>query len=170
MACLNITTISREQCIGNSLSIINENFVKLENGVCANVTRIVDLEQESVTRLNQINDITNIVVPGSAKAWCVFKGSDISQPVQIYNEYNIQTVERNITTSGPTPGVFRILFKEELSTANYVVVGTSSITTNLPTFVQVALNDEPTAQGFFINVININGTPVNADRVSIVVF
>lgn len=170
MACLNITTIPREQCIGNSLSIINENFVKLENGVCINESRIDVLDQQSTSLSNKINNLIDITTPGSAKAWCVFKGSDINQPVQIFNEYNISTVERSITPSGPTPGIFRVLFKNELNTENYIVLGTSSITTNLPTFVQVTLNEEPTTEGFYINTININNNLVNPDRVSIAVF
>jgi hypothetical protein len=170
MSCLNIIPIAREQCIGNSLSLINENFIELLNGTCANQDRIIDLEQESIIRLNQINQLTDIAIPGSAKAWCTFKGSDVNQPVEIFSEYNVQTVERDIQPTGPTPGVFRILFKTELETDNYAIIGTSSITNNQSTFVQIVLNNEPTSEGFFINTININGALVNPDRVSIVVF
>jgi hypothetical protein len=87
MSCLNIFTLSRDQCIGNSREIINDNFVKLQNGICENRDRITELEIESATRLQQIEELTDIAVPGSAKAWIAFKGTDLNRFPQEFGSY-----------------------------------------------------------------------------------
>ena len=169
MSCLNLLTIDREQCIGNSRDLINENFVTLQNGICENRDRITELEGESATRLQQITEITNIAVPGSAKAWVSFKGNDSSRFPLMYASYNIDSVQRRFVNNLPQAGVFQIDFLPNVFTnSNYVAIGTSTYTNNQPTWVLVSPIPSPTVIN--ITVVRPGGIPVDADRVSLVFF
>lgn len=171
MSCLNILTIEREQCIGNSLSLINDNFTELQNGICANRVEIDALESEAADRLAQINAITNIAVPGSAKAWISFKGSNASEIFPtIYSSLNIESVERVPTSTGIyEQGIFALTFIDNLfTTGNYAVVGTSSFALNgSPTWLQI---QKHTPTQLTITVVDSTGTKINPDRVSLTIF
>lgn len=169
MSCLNTLSIPREQCIGNSRELINENFVILQNGICENRDRITELEGESATRLQQINQITNIAIPGSAKAWVSFKGNDPSRFPQEFASYNIESVQRRFVNNQAQAGVYQIDFLPDVFTnSNYVAIGTSTYTNNEPTWVLVSPVPSPTVIN--ITVVRLGGTPVDADRVSLVFF
>jgi len=169
MSCLNIFAIPREQCLGNSRSLINDNFVELQNAICDNRDRISELEEESSTRLQQIEEITEIAIPGSAKAWVSFKGNDQSRFPLEYGSYNVDAVQRRFLNNRVQPGIFQIDFLPNVFTSsNYVAVGTSTYSNNQPTWVLVSPTPTPTF--ITISVVGLGGTPIDPDRVSLVFF
>lgn len=180
MSCPSIITIPKEQCIGNSLFIINDNFEKLEEGICDNITRINNLESIEAELSNDVVSLSSIVVPGVAKAWVKFDGT-LTEANQtgpgsrkIYSQYNIDQVQTYQNPNNPNvalPGFYRIDFGDDLifEDTNYAVLGTSSETIigGKYTWVQPV---EYTETYVVVKVTNTDGLGVDAKHVSIVIF
>jgi hypothetical protein len=179
MSCLSaIKIIQPEQCIGNSLSIINENFIELRDTACDNLDRIVSLEQIETQLSNDVISLSSIVVPGVAKAWVKFDGTlteanEVGRGFRkIYSKYNIDGVQPTTFTGGiSVPGFYTIFFSDNLKfeKTNYLVLGTSSeaIVNSKYTWVQPIEydNDQVT-----IKVTNTDGLGVDAKHISVVIF
>lgn len=175
----NITTISRDQCIGNSLSIINGNFANLRLATCDNDARVTTLESERTLRLTQFQSLSSVAVPGAAKAWVKFDASNITQRFPtIYSSYNLQPtegsigpVEREFQGSSPIPGFYRISFIENLfpeDYTRYAVMGTSSqaIVGGKYTWLQPV----EYSQAFVsVKIINSDGQTADAKHVSVII-
>jgi hypothetical protein len=128
MSCFNTITIDSSECIGNSLSKINDNFIGLKNAACDNDSFITTL-RNGIDSLNTlILNLSGIVVPGAAKAWLKFDGtrdtSNIASTLNtnrfIYSSFNISSVLRKGT------GDYRITFATPFPAQTYTLVGTSS--------------------------------------------
>jgi hypothetical protein len=96
-----ITTIPDNQCIGDSLVTINNNFNNLN-------TSIVSLSSQ----------YTN-TTPGVADAWVVFDGKT-GGTATIKSQYNISSVTRN------SVGNYTITFATPMNNTNYAVAGLNS--------------------------------------------
>jgi hypothetical protein len=176
MSCPNITIIDREQCIGNSLAIINDNFTSLRDGICDNIDRITNLESQSDQLNSSVISLSSIVVPGVAKAWVKFDGTrdttGASTPLGfrfIYSKYNIEEVDDYFAGSTLAQGFYRIDFQNFFENTNYLVLGTSSETTTggQYTWVQPV---EYTDSFVVIKVANSLGQAVAATHISVVIF
>jgi hypothetical protein len=181
MSCLSaIKIIQPEQCIGNSLSIINENFAELKDTACENLDRIVSLEQIETQLSNDVISLSSIVVPGVAKAWVKFDGT-LTEANQtgpgfrkIYSKYNIDGVQTYQNPNNPNvalPGFYRVDFGEDLNfeNTNYAVLGTSSetIVNSKYTWLQPV---EYTESYVVVKVTNTDGLGVDAKHVSVIIF
>lgn len=126
----NILNIPREECIGNSLTRINDYFRALRIQTCENYTKLEGIDASILALQTLFNTISSISLPGTAKAWVKFDGTRDSVNVQstlltnrfIYSSYNIFSIYRKAI------GDYRIYFQTPFSTANYAVVGTSNET------------------------------------------
>lgn len=136
MSCPIVTPIKNTECIGNSLTVINDNFTVLKDAACDNYSTITTLNANILALNTRITSLSG-QVPGIAKAWVKFDGTrDSSGNVStaatnrfIYSSYNIDYVYKATTTNTPTTsgGDYRIYFKPNvIATANYAVVGTSN--------------------------------------------
>lgn len=179
MSCPTVTTIiDPDQCIGNSLSIINENFTNLKEGICNNIDRIDFLEGEVNSLTNNVNSLSSIVVPGVAKAWVKFDGSRNEQGLftplgfrYTYGKYNVEGVDEYFDENeNLVEGFYRIDFVENLfSETDYLILGTSSESKigNLYTWVQPV---ELTDSYAIIKVANSAGQATSARHISVVFF
>lgn len=127
MSCPTTVVIQREECIGNSLPKINDNFIFLKDAACDNFSFISDLQQ-NIQELNTlITSLSAITVPGTAKAWLKFDGTrdETGSPSTfltnrfIYSSYNIASVLKKAN------GDYRINFERRFPSPRYVVIGTS---------------------------------------------
>jgi hypothetical protein len=129
--------IGRDECIGNSLSKINNNFQNFKVTTCDNSASLDNFNQNVYDLRTSIAAISSIMIPGAAKAWVKFDGSrdeggnynlDPSNRL-IYSSYKIDSVYKKTgATLTPTvsSGDYDIYFANEMADTNYVVVGTSS--------------------------------------------
>lgn len=126
-----IITIPREECIGNSLSRINNNFLDLRIQTCSNYVKLEEIDSSILALQTLVNTISSITLPGTAKAWVKFDGtrdlltsqqSTLSTDRFLYSSYNIESVYRK------TAGDYRIYFETPFSNTNYTLIGTSSET------------------------------------------
>jgi hypothetical protein len=128
MSCPNIDTIQRTQCIGNSLNIINNNFSNLRESTCDNDSRISLLESQNTDLSTRIDELSSVIIPGAAKAWCKFSGIRDSNNVLsnfltdrfIFKNFNILSVYKKAA------GDYRIIFANTFPDNQYAVIGTST--------------------------------------------
>ena len=174
MSCPTITTIEATQCIGNSLDIINENFLNLKDGACDNNDISVSLTNDVLNLSTQIDELSSIIVPGSSKAWCKFSGTrDTANTVTefltdrlIYNHFNILTVYKKAV------GNYRVTFTTPFENNQYAVICNSTEKIN-------STNNKYTwAQPYNITSAYVeirvqsseSGTTVDPDFVSLVIY
>lgn len=184
MSCPAITTIFREECIGNSLTTINSNFSAIRASICDPVIGLSDkVEDVTVTR-NTIETLyTNLSGPatlGAAKAWVKFDGlRGSNEPAggpftssgfrYVYSSFNIDPdtgVQLNLGVAGD----YTINFKPGLfTTKNYGVIGTSSeaIVDGKYTWLQPV---EYEAGYVRVKVLTYDGSLTNARHISVVIF
>jgi len=129
-----IPVIAKTECIGNSLTKINNGFSSLKEYACENFNKIASLQLDIQNLDNKLNTLTNIIVPGAAKAWVKFNGlrnannpppASAETPLTttnrfIYSSHNIASVYRKNT------GEYRITFSKPFVKADYILIGTSS--------------------------------------------
>lgn len=128
MSCPTVYEIQKTQCIGNSLILINDNFLNLREAACDNDTLISSLENDLVDLSTKIDELSSVIIPGSAKAWCKFSGvRDTNNVVSsfltdryIYSNLNILSVYKKAV------GDYRIIFQNNFPNNRYAVVGTST--------------------------------------------
>jgi len=176
MSCPSITVIDRQQCIGNSLAVINDNFVNLRDGICDNIDRITFLESQSDQLNSTITSLSSIVVPGVAKAWVKFDGTRDEDGIltpqgfrYIYSKYNIEDVDDYNIGNTLVQGFYRIDFQNFFENTNYLVLGTSREATvgGQYTWVQPV---EYTDSYVVVKIANSLGTAVAATHISVVIF
>jgi hypothetical protein len=142
MSCPTITEIPREQCIGNSLSIINNNFSNLRESICLPDTgiddQVISLTNSRNTFQTLYTNLTGPAVRGAAKAWVKFDGlrgiNDLANgpytltgPRFIYSRYNVDFVNMTTENGVQLPGHYTIILSSNIfSSSNYTVIGTSS--------------------------------------------
>lgn len=125
-----ITEIPREECIGNSLSRINDNFFNLRDQSCTNYTRIGDIDGSILQLQSLYAALSAATLPGAAKAWLKFDGTkdsdgnvtELFTDRYIYSSYNISSAYKKGI------GDYRIFFGTPFSSNRYAVIGTSSET------------------------------------------
>ena len=123
-----IQTIPREECLGNSLPRINNNFSNLKTQSCENYNRLEDIDANILNLQTLYSNLSSVVMPGISKAWVKFDGArDTAGQTTafltdrfIYSSYNISTVYKKGT------GDYRIFFQTPVTSSTYVAVGTSS--------------------------------------------
>ena len=177
MACpINVQTIDSSSYIGNSLAVINSNFIALKDAICApgqldETTQSISLSVQNLS--TQINALSSAIIPAATQAWVHFSGNrDETNQVsvfftnrRIYNNNNIFSVYRL------DRGQYRITFATPLASRNYTVIGTSSLTPNTsfvpPTYGFVSLIPETRTNEEFDIIITNN---VDPDFVSLAIF
>jgi hypothetical protein len=130
MSCPTVSVIQSNECIGNSLASINENFASLSDGICNNINRITDIEDDIDDLTTQLYALSGLVTPGAARAWVVFDATREANtgtvnPLGnrlIRNSYNISSVLKYSTD----PGLFEVTFTTSLANTNYGVIATCS--------------------------------------------
>jgi hypothetical protein len=129
MSCPNVSIIQSNECIGNSLAGINDNFASLSEGICDNINEITRIESDITNLTTQLNALSSLVTPGAAKAWVVFDATrNTANTVTtlgnrlIRNSYNVSSVLKYSTT----PGLFEITFTTPFINTNYGVIATCS--------------------------------------------
>jgi hypothetical protein len=133
MSCPPVSVIQSNECIGNSLAGINDNFASLSNGICDNINRITDIESDITNLTTRLNALSSLVAPGAAKAWVVFDATKDSDGVisssgnnrLIRSSYNVSSVLKYSASSG-SPGLFEITFTTPFANNNYGVIATCS--------------------------------------------
>jgi hypothetical protein len=127
MSCPNVSIIQSNECIGNSLAGINDNFASLSEGICDNINRITDIENDITNLTTQLIALSGLVTPGAAKAWVVFDATrntvgaiNTSGSRRIINSYNVSNVQPGVA------GQFTITFTNNLPNKNYGVIATCS--------------------------------------------
>jgi hypothetical protein len=122
-----ITKIRNTECIGNSLTTINDNFDTLKAAACDNYSTISNL-LSGISLLNdRFNSFANLV-PGIAKAWVKFNGSKPGPQGgnrDIYSSYNVNSVEKDIGEYSRGQYIIRVKQGIFLN-KNIAVLGTSS--------------------------------------------
>jgi hypothetical protein len=177
MACpLNISVIDGSSYIGNSLSIINSNFINLDTAICGTDglnNKTINLSL-SVQNLNtRTNNLSSAIIPARTQAWVHFSGTrDETNQVSvfftnrlIYNKSNVFSIYRL------ERGTYRVTFETPLSTPNYIVIGSNSLAPNNsvvpPSYGFVSLISESrTREEFDIRISN----NVDPDFVSLLVY
>lgn len=171
MSCPSIITIPDTECIGNSLTTINNNFSALEVAACDNQSFITSLNN-SITNLNTlITDLTNITVPGAAKAWVSFDGtkddknfsSSFNTNRYIFSGYNVSSVFRK------GAGDYRITFTTRFLSRNYVIIGTSRQTQVGGQYTWLQPYDYRTAFAD-IKIVSQSGNAADPQNVSVVIY
>ena len=130
MSCPTVSVIQSNECIGNSLAGINDNFASLSDGICNNINRIVDIEDDITNLTTRLNTLSSLVTPGAAKAWVVFDATKEANtgtvnPLGnrlIRNSYNVSSVLKYSTTLG----LFEVTFTTPFTNNNYGVIATCS--------------------------------------------
>lgn len=171
MSCPAITTIPSTECIGNSLTTINSNFSALEVAACDNYSYIQNLITSITNLNNSIVSLTNLVVPGAAKAWISFDGtkdddnllSTFNTNRYLYSGYNVSSVFRKGV------GDYRINFTTRFPTRNYVVIGTSRQTITGGQYTWLQPYDYRTAFAD-VKVATQTGSTVDPQNISVVIF
>ena len=134
MACFQTKTIDKTECIGNSLTKINGNFLGLQGTpdapgtVCGNDALIESLRSNINTLNTAVLALSSQTVSGLAKVWGKFDGTRDSLNIAstsntdrfIYNQFNISSVYRKGI------GDYRITFTTPFANNNYALIGTSS--------------------------------------------
>ena len=108
MSCPTVSVIQSNECIGNSLAVINDNFASLSDGICNNINTITEIEGNITNLTNQLNALSGLVTPGAAKAWVVFDATREANtgtvnPLGnrlIRNSYNVSSVLKYSTDPG----------------------------------------------------------------------
>ena len=128
-----IQSIPREECIGNSLSRINDNFFNLRTQTCSNYSELESIKSQIQLFQTLLDSISAAAIPGTSKAWLKFDGTrgtngqvtNLLTNRYIYSSYNIESVYKKAV------GDYRIYFTTPFPNSNYVVTGTSSQTKHL---------------------------------------
>lgn len=174
MSCPQISIIQSNECIGNSLSVINDNFAALSEGICDNINTITEMANDITNLTTQLNALSGAVIPGAAKAWVCFDATkDTTGTVTtlgnrlILNSYNISSVLKYNPTLAA--GLFELTFTVPFTNSNYGVIGTCSEKASIGgnyvwvqpstrdlTSVQIyirSINESDTADPNFVSVI-----------------
>jgi len=129
MSCPTVSVIQSNECIGNSLFTIRDNFASLSDGICDNIDRITDIESDITNLTTQLENLSGLVTPGAARAWVVFDATrNTASTVTplgnrlIRNSYNVSSVLKYSTD----PGLFEVTFTTSLANTNYGVIATCS--------------------------------------------
>jgi hypothetical protein len=136
MSCtLNVSLIDINQYIGNSLTIINENFLNFKNFLCDDqgdgLSRRMDNLELSASQINiNLDTVADAVNTGGARAWVRFQGtkdtnnenSELFTDRRIVGNafFNVRSVYRKAI------GEYRIYYSAPMTDTNYIVVGTNS--------------------------------------------
>ena len=142
MPCPTVTTIPREQCIGNSLSIINTNFANIKDSICLPGTgldnQVIDLTNSRNFFQTNYSVLSGPAIAGAAKAWVKFDGLrgindpangpyTVTGPRFIYSKYNIDFVTMTTINGSQFPGHYTVSIGSGVfRNRNYAVLGTSS--------------------------------------------
>jgi hypothetical protein len=174
MACnFTVQTIDKTECIGNSLSKINDNFRDLKNYACQNFNTIDSLNARIANLDDRIVALSGITVPGTAKAWVKFDGtrdttntnSTFNTNRFVYSSFNIATAYRK------SQGDYRITFSTPFRASNYLVLGTSSqkqASTGLFTWLQPYRYSTTFVD---VRVTSINAASViDAEHISLIIY
>jgi hypothetical protein len=189
MSCPAITTIFREECIGNSLTTINSNFSAIQAAICDPVNGLSDKVDSLITTRNTIGTLyANLSGPatqGAAKAWVKFDGlrgnaDSAGGPFTpagyrfVYSKFNIgdPTVldDTGVQVNLEATGDYIISFKPGLfTTGNYGVIGTSSeaVVDGKYTWLQPV---EYNASYLRVKVLTYDGSLAAARHISVVIF
>lgn len=130
MSCPTISVIQSNECIGNSLAGINDNFASLSDGICNNIDRITDIEINITNLTTQLYGLSSLVTSSAARAWVVFDATREGNTGTvtpfgnrlIRNSYNVSSVLKYSTT----PGLFEITYTTPFTNTNYGVIATCS--------------------------------------------
>jgi len=101
--------IDREECIGDSLVKINNNFSGLDTDITTLNTRVTNTSAAAITLTTNLSTNLQNTSPGMAKAWVYFFGQGSNGNCAISARYNVSTVVRNsvgsytITYTNPIP-------------------------------------------------------------------
>jgi hypothetical protein len=174
MSCPNVSVIQSNECIGNSLAGINDNFASLSDGICDNVNRITDIESDITNLTTQLNALSSLVTPGAAKAWVVFDATKNTDDVvsnagarKIINGYNVSNIQTGVA------GQFTITFTNNLLNKNYGVIATCSEKTASSgnyVWAQPGPNAEKNESNLTIYTRSINSTDTaNPEYVSVLI-
>jgi hypothetical protein len=136
MSCtLNVNQIDINQYIGNSLTIINENFLNLKNFLCDDQgnglsLRMDNLELSASQIDTNLDTIASAINTGAARAWVRFQGtkdtnneiSDLFTDRRIVGNasFNVRSVYRKAV------GEYRIYYRTPMTDTGYVVTGSNS--------------------------------------------
>lgn len=158
MSCPTVSVIQSNECIGNSLAGINDNFASLSDGICDNINRITDIEANITNLTTQLYALSGLVTPGAARAWVVFDATkNTANTVTslgnrlIRNSYNVSSVLKYSST----PGLFEVTFTTPFVNTNYGVIATcSEKTASTGNFVwaQPSLRDTSSVQLFIRSI------------------
>ena len=128
MSCPTVSVIQSNECIGNSLASVNDNFASLSDGICDNIDRITDIESSITNLTTQLYALSGLVTPGAARAWVVFDATrNTANTVTslgnrlIRNSYNVSSVAKY-----STGGLFEATFTTPFTNTNYGVIATCS--------------------------------------------
>ena len=118
-----ITTIPDNQCIGDSLVTINNNFNNLNTSINSNTTNIASLSAQYIN-----------TSPGVAKAWVNFDGTG-SGTITPNSTYNVSSVTRNAN------GNYNIYFTTHFANTSYCALvsmsfsDTANVADGIPTII-----------------------------------
>lgn len=172
MSCPTISVIQSNECIGNSLAGINDNFASLSDGICNNIDEITDIEANITNLTTQLYALSGLVTPGAARAWVVFDATrDNNNQIStsgsrlIRNGYNIA----NVQPGGS--GRYTISFINNLPNTRYGIIGTcSEKTASNGNYVWVQPGSDKFENSFTIFIRSINASDIAApEYVSIIV-
>ena len=174
MSCPSIYEILRTQCIGNSLTIINDNFFNLKDAACDNDTRVFDLDDQITNLDTKIEQLSSVIVPSSAKAWCKFSGTKDSNNVvsnfltdrYLFNSFNILSVYKKAV------GDYRVIFTNTFANNRYALVGTSTqkLNTSVNKFTWFQPYNLTSAYAEIKIQSSTSGSTVDPDFVSLVIY
>lgn len=174
MSCPTIYEIQRTQCIGNSLTLINDNFLNLKDAACDNDTKVFNLDAQITNLDTRIDELSSVIVPGSAKAWCKFSGiRDANNTVSsfltdryIFSQFNILSVYKKAV------GDYRVIFNNTFPNNRYALMGTSAqkLNSSTNTFTWFQPYNLTSAYAEIKIQSSTSGTTVDPDFVSLVVY
>lgn len=176
MSCPSISIIQSNECVGNSLTIINDNFANLRDGICNNIDTITTIESNINSLTTQLNNLSALVTPGAARAWVNFSANkDETGAIStagtnrlIINKYNVASVLK--FNESLYPGLFQINFSSSFANTNYGVIATCSekaASSGNFVWVQPSLRDTNYVQ-IYIRSINTSDI-ANPDYVSVII-
>lgn len=177
-----ITTISKFECIGNSLPALNRNFENLQTGICQ-----VDsnLSETNLQLTNVQNVVDGLASQQFAKAWVNFSGRRREDPENpttgrtdftnanrfVRSRFNITNIVRN--DIGDYTAFFQTPLPENYVTTGFVSMAPTTTTTFVFTdfcIVTFSPQQNPDSNKIRLRTVNLQGVARDPEFITFTIF
>lgn len=164
-----VETIDLDECVGLSLSKINDNYKSLVSENCLTYEELELIKNDFIQLSANFTTLSSFEFKNTyPKAWVNFNGT-LPTPA-ILSVYSISGINTITSIQKYGTGIYGLSLNTNFNNSNYILIGTAKQVSATPCFIQYSPNTPFTSTSASINIMTLSGTLVDSDYVSIAIY